>query len=65
MMTLLLRGMKHKKENPVLSRGKKTTSSGSGAKLNLLSYSAASQALNEASMKPLFKVTRVKTKLAG
>lgn len=47
--------MKHKNKKAVLRDGKKkkkkNTLSGFGAKLNLMSYSAASKAQNEASVK--------------
>lgn len=60
MMTRLsLKGMKHKKENRVLRRGKEPTPSGSGTKLNFMSYSAAREAENEANVKPPFNVTGV------
>lgn len=59
MMTLLsVRVVKHKNEKPVLREGKNTPS-GFGAKLNLMSYSAAGKAQSEASVKQPFKVTGV------
>lgn len=59
MMTpLSVRGVKHENKKPVLREGKNTPS-GFGAKLNLMSYSAARKAQNEASVKKPFKVTGV------